>query len=114
MYDRLHEAVQAERATLIVAVFPLAYQLDEGYPFFPQKQLAEYCKQNSIPCIDLLPSFREHRKQDVFLLHTAGHYDVWHLTEYGHDVTAKEILRFLQRNRLLGTWERKKGRIIVG
>ena len=55
----------------------------------------EYCKQNSILCIDLLPSFRQHPKEDIFLLDKEKYYDIWHLTEYGHELSAEEILRFL-------------------
>ncbi|MGH8069528.1 MAG: hypothetical protein ACRERE_30675, partial [Candidatus Entotheonellia bacterium] len=56
--------------------------------------------QNSILCIDLLTSFRQHSKNDIFL-NNSGHYDNWHLAEYGHELSAKEILRFLQENELL-------------
>ncbi|HWS56683.1 MAG TPA: SGNH/GDSL hydrolase family protein, partial [Pyrinomonadaceae bacterium] len=38
-YARLRDAVRADGAALVVALFPLAYQLDEGYPFFPQQKL---------------------------------------------------------------------------
>lgn len=101
IYDRLHAAVQANGAKLVVVIFPLAYQLEDNYPFMPQKQIGEYCQQRSIRCLDLLPSFRQHRKEDIFLLNKSPFYDVWHLTEAGHDLSAKEIERFLGDNRLL-------------
>jgi hypothetical protein len=100
-YNRLHNAVQSDHATLIIAIFPLAYQLDQDYPFLPQKQIMEYCRQNSILCIDLLPSFRQHPKEDIFLLDKEKYYDIWHLTEYGHELSAEEILRFLPVKQLL-------------
>jgi len=101
IYDQLDKAVRADHATLIVALFPLAYQLDENYPFFPQKQIAAYCRKNSILCMDLLESFRRHPKEDLFLLGNSGYYDIWHLTEHGHSFAAEEILRFLQKEDLL-------------
>jgi hypothetical protein len=86
MYDQLHEAVELDQATLILALFPLAYQIDEDHPFLPQRRLLTYCERESIPCIDLLPSFRQ--------------YDIWHLTEHGHEVSAEAILPFLQEGQL--------------
>lgn len=101
IYDRLHEATRTDGAALMIAVFPLAYQMDEGYPFFPQRQIADYCARNSIPCLDLLPSFKRRTKQDVFLLNNSGYYDVWHLTEAGHEMTATEMARFMFERGLL-------------
>lgn len=106
IYDRLNDAVRADRAKLVIVIFPLAYQLDPHYPFLPQERIVEYCRQNSIPCIDLLPSFRRHPKEDIFLLDKQGFYDIWHLTEYGHRLSAEEVLRFLREEELLSE-ERK-------
>lgn len=101
MYDRLAEAVQANGATLVIAIFPLAYQLDPNYPFLPQSQMLAYCKEKSLPCLDLLPSFRQHAKEDIFLLDQEKFYDIWHLTNYGHELSAAEIVRFLREQELL-------------
>lgn len=100
-YDRLREAARAEGAAFVVVVFPLAYQLDEGYPFFPQERIAEYCREHSVPCLDLLHAFRRHAKEDIFVLDKEGHDDIWHLTGYGHRVTAEEIQKFLQEKGLV-------------
>jgi lysophospholipase L1-like esterase len=105
IYDRLHAAVEAKGAKLVIALFPLAYQVDANYPFMPQEQIGEYCEQNSIPCLDLLPAFRQHRKEDIFLLNNSPFYDIWHLTEAGHDLSAREIERFLRENKLLPATE---------
>ena len=101
IYNRLQEAVRAEGAQLVIVIFPLAYQLDEGYPFFPQEQLADYCRENSIPCLDLLPAFKQHSKENIFILDKEGRDDMWHLTDYGHKVSATEIQRFLRDRRLV-------------
>jgi hypothetical protein len=111
IYGQLHEAVQADQATLIIALFPLAYQIDEDYPFLPQNQIVEYCKQNSLLCIDLLASFRQHPKERIFLLNNSGYYDIWHLTEYGHERSAEAILRFLQVRKLLGSSTLNRGMV---
>lgn len=101
IYDRLHEAVRAERAQLVIAIFPLAYQLDDSYPFFPQERLADYCREKSIPCLDLLPAFKKHSKEDVFILDKEGRDDIWHLTDYGHTLSAHLIQGFLQEQSLV-------------
>lgn len=101
VYDRLHEATRADGAALMIAVFPLAYQMDDGYPFFPQRELADYCAERALPCLDLLPTFKQRAKQDVFLLNNSGYYDVWHLTESGHELTAREMARFMRERGLL-------------
>ena len=103
MYDRLSAAVSANGAKLVIVIFPLAYQLDDDYPFMPQKQLHEYCDEKSVPCLDLLPSFRQQGKEKIFLLNNSPFYDIWHLTEAGHDVSAREIERFLGERKLLPT-----------
>lgn len=85
----------------MITFFPLAYQLDRNYPFYPQKLLAEYCQQNNIKYLDLLPAFKEHRKEDLFLLKNREGYDLWHLTEYDHEITAQEIAKYFKATRML-------------
>ena len=100
-YDRLAEAVKADGAKLVIVIFPLAYQLDPNYPYLPQTKILEYCKEKSLPCLDLLPAFRQHPQEDIFLLDKEVFYDIWHLTNYGHELSSEEILRFLDQQSLL-------------
>ncbi len=88
IYMTLNDAVTKEQATLIVVLFPLAYQLDDGYPFIPQKSLVRFCREHTISCPDLLPLLKKYPEEDVFILDKPGRYDIWHLTEYGHGVSA--------------------------
>ena len=102
IYDRLRESVEADGAKLLLAILPLAYQLDDGYPFFPQKLLADYCRRTGILCVDVLPALKRDGKQNVFMLdRLKGPYDIWHLTERGHEIAAKEIRTSLQRSGLI-------------
>jgi hypothetical protein len=100
-YDRLHAEVMKDGAVLIVAIFPLAFQLDEDYPFNPQTRIAEYCSRNSILWIDMLQVLRRYKKEDVFRLRSSDYFDVWHLTEVGHELTAQSLYDFLKRGKLL-------------
>ncbi|HEV3469043.1 MAG TPA: SGNH/GDSL hydrolase family protein [Pyrinomonadaceae bacterium] len=101
LYLRLRDAVREDGARLVVALFPLAYQLDEGYPFLPQQRLAAFCERNSIISLDLLPAFGRRAKGDIFMLNNSGYHDVWHLTEEGHRASAEELLRLLGERGLL-------------
>jgi hypothetical protein len=101
LYTRLRDAARADGARLVVALFPLAYQLDDGYPFLPQQRLAAFCERNSIVSLDLLPAFKRRAKEDIFLLNNSGYHDVWHLTEEGHRASADELLRLMQERGLL-------------
>jgi lysophospholipase L1-like esterase len=96
IYDRLNDAVKAEGAILMIAMIPLAYQLDPGYPYLPQQQLSEYCEENGVFCVDLLPALKQHPKGDVFFLNDNVHYDIWHLKRFGHEICAEELLRQLE------------------
>ena len=94
-YRRLGEAVAEDGAKFAVALFPLAYQLEEGYPLIPQERLQKHFDDRGIPCVDLLPSLRIHPPSDVFLLDDGAHYDIWHLTPHGHQVVAEQLAEFL-------------------
>ena len=101
IYEELDAAVRKDGSRLAIVFFPLAYQLDPAYPYVPQNQLMEYCARQSIPCLDLLPAFRAHPKERMFLLQRSEYDDIWHLTEQGHALAAQAILRFLQEKALL-------------
>ena len=100
-YDQLNTAVTDDGATLVILVLPLAYQLDEAYPYLPQVQLARYCRESSIPCLDVLTAFREHAGEKLFLGRDFGFNDIWHLTERGHQLVAEELEVFILEQGLL-------------
>ena len=101
MYDRLADEVASDGARLVVAVLPLAYQMDAGYPFLPQSLFARYCEDRSLMCLDLLPAFRERGGAALFLGEQRGYIDIWHLSERGHDVAADELRAFLEQHDLI-------------
>lgn len=93
--DRVAAAVEADGARFVLALAPLAYQIDPAYPFLPQALVARYCEERSIACIDLLPPLRRHPVEQTYLLNFSGVYDIWHWTSAGHLVAAAAIEEFV-------------------
>jgi lysophospholipase L1-like esterase len=92
LYRQLKRGVEADGAELWMLVLPLAYQLEEGYPFDPQPLFERFCRDESLVYLDPLPAFRAHPERDALFIGTdAGYMDVWHLTPAGHALLAEEI-----------------------
>lgn len=99
VYDRFRRSVERQGAHFSIVVFPLGYQLDPAYPYRPQEVFQKYCRENSIPCLDLLPGFQSRGPGGIFMGAHFHHFrDVWHLTPHGHEVTADLIIAFLREN----------------
>jgi hypothetical protein len=47
-------------------------------------------------CVDFLPVFKKYPIGDIFFMQRPRYYDVWHLKDFGHQVTAEELLRQLE------------------
>lgn len=90
-YRQIHAATRADKIPMLLAIFPLAYQLDPAYPHFPQKLFASFCRTEQLDCVDFLDSFRQQGKEKIFMLDKERGYDVWHLTLEGHGATAKVL-----------------------
>lgn len=94
---RLKRTVESDGARLAIVAFPLAYQLEPGYPFHPGARIAEFARQNGIPALDLEPALAAKEKDRGPLFLTAQN-DVWHLSPVGHRVVADELADFLREN----------------
>ncbi len=68
------------------------YASDEILSLNPQDFLLSLCAEESIPCLDLTPSFREETAYKQFFFPKDGHY-----TEEGHALTAEIATDFLIR-----------------
>jgi len=95
MYRQFAEAVRRNGAQPVAVILPLSYQLDPEYPHLPQQLIGEQCRENGLPCLDMLPALREHQGDDLYLGRRSGFDDVWHLAEAGHQVVAEQLARFL-------------------
>lgn len=86
----------AHGARLAVVLLPFMYAFDD-YPFLPFNRMIErHCRERSIPVRDLLPAFAglDHEKLWV-------HPSDPHPNEIGHELIARELVRFLREEKLL-------------
>ena len=75
-----------------VVLFPFESQIRGECPDFPQKQLAEFCRKNNIPILDLLPIFKEASAEKSLYLEK----DDIHPNAGGHETTARAIAEWLR------------------
>lgn len=94
-YGKLQRAVEADGASLAIAFFPVAYQLDEAYPYRPLDRLMAWCAERGLACIDLLDGFAGRDPEALYLLDRSGYHDIWHLNEAGHAEAARAIADLL-------------------
>lgn len=95
LLKELKVSVEASGAKLYVVFFPLSYQFEPGYPFFPQKTLMDFCAKEGISCLDPFEAFKAEGGKKLYLgRHRYHPKDVWHLSPKGHAVTA----RFLEQS----------------
>ena len=90
-WDRLFDAIEQAGARPVLLYLPVAWQLEPGYPFRPQDQVAAWAGERGIPFVDPLPSMADHATWDVFLGERSGYLDIWHLTPLGHDLVAHAL-----------------------
>jgi lysophospholipase L1-like esterase len=91
---------RSHEISLAVVCIPFAFQLDlEPELDYPQQELAAFCREHSVPYLDLLPAMRSFHAihRDSSLLFS----DTCHLSPGGHRLVADEIIAFLRRKGLL-------------
>ena len=95
---QLHLEVLGDGSRLVIALFPLLYKLD-AYPFHEiHDKIALFCRQQGILLLDLLPAFSEHEARELWV-HATDH----HPNDIAHNITAEELLKFMERRGLLKT-----------
>ena len=111
--DQLRASVEAHHARLALVIAPLSYQLAPGYPYLPQRLVERYCRERSLPCLDLLPALRAHRAEQPFFTpedfdfeHAVPGFqeyfrDIWHFTASGNRIAAAALKDFIEGEGLL-------------
>lgn len=95
LYTQIHQATTEDKVPLVVAIFPVSYQLDKNYPYHPEVLFAEYCLEEKLDCMDMLKPFQHEGAEKIFMLDKERGYDIWHLTEEGHAATAQLLYQHL-------------------
>jgi hypothetical protein len=93
MYGKIIDAARADNSEILFVIHPLGYQLDSLYPYLPQAAFEDFCRENGVDCIDLLPPMRAAyaRGDPTFGFADSESYDVWHYKTGGHAIAADAI-----------------------
>jgi hypothetical protein len=100
-YDEMIADIRRDGAAVVILVNPLRYQLEEGYPLFPQHLFTRYCAMRDVPCFDVGPALRKYGGVKLFLGTSHGVMDVWHYNVKGHMVVGAALADFIRRRGLL-------------
>lgn len=94
----LDRKIQSEGGKLVIVLFPLLHDFHD-YPFQEiHDKIQDFCQQNDIPLLDLLPSFSQHEAESLWV-----HPSDYHPNSIAHQLAAEEICSFLRDQGLLET-----------
>lgn len=95
------DVARAAGAEFQVAIFPFMYRLDDSYPFREfHDMVSEYCRENEIEVLDLLPAFLGQIDTDLWV-----HASDQHPNEIGHQIAAEALYPFVAANPALDSTE---------
>ena len=82
---------QEDGFRFVVVVFPVFWQLDDGYPFAAiHAKIAAFCDEAAIECVDLLETYRNQSAESLWVHPTDRHPN-----EIAHRLAAKRIASYL-------------------
>jgi lysophospholipase L1-like esterase len=98
MYAQLVDEAKRQAPTVAILFVPLAYELEPDYPVqSPREVMRSIAHENHVPLVDLTPALAVVGPQRSFRLGSPGSHDIWHLSEEGHDIAAREIATTLEQ-----------------
>lgn len=93
LLDSLGEIVRRKGGELLVVTFPYLHSLGPRYPARDiHKKLNIFWRDNNIPHLDLLKSFRDYKPETL----TVSPYDA-HPNEFAHKLAASVMLNFIDK-----------------
>lgn len=99
------QITKEKQVPFMLLVVPLAFELDENYPYDPDRNFMRYCEESGIPCLNLLKDFKGRDPKEFFIMRAGSRFpnlaDVWHFNRNGHRVTADSIAHYLKSRDLL-------------
>lgn len=85
--DRFHDFCRDHQIDLRIAIFPFLHNLGPDYAFdVAHKRIAEYCRGQGIPCLDLKPVLQPHAAEGL----TVNRFDA-HPNERAHALAAEAM-----------------------
>jgi GDSL-like Lipase/Acylhydrolase family len=101
MYRQLIATARGLGSKVLILVVPLAYQLDAGSPHQePQAVMERIARDNAVPLLDLTPAFRTVGTGTFRMDVDPRLHDIWHLSEDGHEIAARELARAIDGMRI--------------
>jgi lysophospholipase L1-like esterase len=79
-----------------IVLFPFSFQFENSVPAAPQQRLTAFAEQSGIPVLDTLPTLRAFPPNRVLM-------DEDHFTPEGHQVVARAVASWIDRESLLPT-----------
>ncbi|MDD5292630.1 MAG: SGNH/GDSL hydrolase family protein, partial [Candidatus Omnitrophica bacterium] len=91
----IKEIADKHKAKLLFMLFPNDIQLSRQDLRVPQEVIGNFCRKNSIYCLDLLPELKKYKKEEILL-------DIGHPSPFGNKVVSDLITGFMEKNNLIG------------
>lgn len=95
--ERIKKLSEPREVPVVLALFPILYQLDDYRWTEVHQQVRDAAEQNGIDVLDLLERFKRHRQADL----QVDNGDHVHPNALGHRVAASALFDFLVSRRLL-------------
>ena len=107
--SKMQEYCKNHEIKLIINIIPMDTQVSKHYwdkyavrhfdeeafaADRPQKRILEFCETNTLDCLDLLPSFRDHGQKNILYFQNEDpHFDIT-----GHRATAEVLKEWIEAN----------------
>jgi lysophospholipase L1-like esterase len=90
----IKKACEERGIRLIIMFYITDIQLDDASLRWPQEWLQEFCSENKIYFLDLLPAFNGYSKDKILI-------DQGHPSSFGNKILAEYLYNFIESNKLI-------------
>lgn len=92
LINKMANVAESEGSKFILIIFPVLWKLNKGYPFNEiHEKLKNFCIENDILVLDLLPYFSEYKTEELWAAPTDHHPN-----EIAHNISAKALHEFIE------------------
>ena len=90
---RAKQRLESEDIQMVVSVYPVLFHLNGNYPFRGiHRKIAEFCRLNEIPFVDLLDAFSGQTDSELWV-----HSSDQHPNDIAHRLAAGTLAKFVAR-----------------